>query len=317
MPKEEEIISVTPELIQEILPPRLVASKKGDNGIVLIVGGSGIYHGAPLLSTLAALRSGVDLVYTAVPKPNVAPLRSFSPNVIALPFANDRFTIGSAKQLLKILPKKPDVVAIGMGMAKEKKPESLIYMIKELKKMGAKLLLDASALIPEILESISGSNTIVTPHFGEYKRLFQKEENYKDITEMTTTVNLKEQTLNVYNLAKKYGITIILKGYNNIICNGSQPQKQQEQKKNEAIAVIRRTTPAMTVGGCGDVLSGVVAGLLTKMQDTFSASIAGVYLCGIAGSLAYQRVGLHMVATDLIEELPNAMKPFDKINSKP
>jgi len=314
MPKEEEIISVTPELIQEILPPRLVASKKGDNGIVLIVGGSGIYHGAPLLSTLAALRSGVDLVYTAVPKPNVAPLRSFSPNVIALPFANDRFTIGSAKQLLKILPKKPDVVAIGMGMAKEKKPESLIYMIKELKKMGAKLLLDASALIPEILESISGTNTIVTPHFGEYKRLFQKEENYKDITEMTTTVNLQEQTLNVYNLAKKYGITIILKGYNNIICNGSQPQKQQEQKKNEAIAVIRRTTPAMTVGGCGDVLSGVVAGLLTKMQDNFSASIAGVYLCGIAGSLAYQRVGLHMVATDLIEELPNAMKAFDKIN---
>jgi ADP-dependent NAD(P)H-hydrate dehydratase len=317
MPKEEEIISVTPELIQEILPPRLVASKKGDNGIVLIVGGSGIYHGAPLLSTLAALRSGVDLVYTAVPKPNVAPLRSFSPNVIALPFANDRFTIGSAKQLLKILPKKPDVVAIGMGMAKEKKPESLIYMIKELKKMGAKLLLDASALIPEILESISGTNTIVTPHFGEYKRLFQKEENYKDITEMTTTVNLQEQTLNVYNLAKKYGITIILKGYNNIICNGSQPQKQQEQKKNEAIAVIRRTTPAMTVGGCGDVLSGVVVGLLTKMQDNFSASIAGVYLCGIAGSLAYQRVGLHMVATDLIEELPNAMKPFDKINSNP
>jgi ADP-dependent NAD(P)H-hydrate dehydratase len=314
---EEEIISVTPELIQEILPPRLVASKKGDNGIVLIVGGSGIYHGAPLLSTLAALRSGVDLVYTAVPKPNVAPLRSFSPNVIALPFANDRFTIGSAKQLLKILPKKPDVVAIGMGMAIEKKPESLIYMINELKKMGAKLLLDASALIPEILEPISGTNTIVTPHFGEYKRLFQKEENYRNITEMTTTVDLQEQTLNVYNLAKKHGITIILKGYNNIICNGSQPQKQQEQKKEEAIAVIRRTTPAMTVGGCGDVLSGVVAGLLTKMQDTFSASIAGVYLCGIAGSLAYQRVGLHMVATDLIEELPNAMKPFDKINSKP
>ena len=73
----------------------------------------------------------------------------------------------------------------------------------------------------------------------------------------------------------------------------------------------------MTVGGCGDVLSGVVAGLLTKMQDTFSASIAGVYLCGIAGSLAHQRVGLHMVATDLIEELPNAMKPFDKIHYKP
>jgi ADP-dependent NAD(P)H-hydrate dehydratase len=89
----------------------------------------------------------------------------------------------------------------------------------------------------------------------------------------------------------------------------------QEKEKEEDIAVIKRTTPAMTVGGCGDVLSGVVAGLLTRIQDAFSASIAGVYLCGITGSLAYKRVGLHMVATDLIEELPNAMKPFDKINS--
>ena len=302
----EEIISVTPELIHDLIPPRLVSSKKGDNGIVLVVGGSGIYHGAPLLSTLSALRSGVDLVYTAVPKSVVTPLRSFSPNVIALPFSNDRFTISSAKQLLKILPKKPDVVAIGMGMIIEK-PESLVYMVKELKSMGTKLLLDASALIPEILESISGSNIIVTPHLGEYKRLFQKEENYNEIVDTTTT--LQEQTSNVYKLAKKYGITIILKGYNDIICKGSQQQK--------TIAVIKRTTPAMTVGGCGDVLSGVVAGMLTKMQDVFSASIVGVYLSGIAADLAYQRVGLHMVATDLIEELPNAMKPFDKIISKP
>lgn len=92
---------------------------------------------------------------------------------------------------------------------------------------------------------------------------------------------------------KKYGITIILKGYNDIICNGNERQQQ-------GIAVIRRSTPAMTVGGCGDVLSGVVSALLTKMQDTFSASIAGVYLSGIAADLAYQRVGLHMAATDLI-----------------
>jgi ADP-dependent NAD(P)H-hydrate dehydratase len=57
----EQIILVTPKVIQELLPPRLVSSKKGDNSIVLVVSGSGIYHGAPLLSTLAALRSGVDL----------------------------------------------------------------------------------------------------------------------------------------------------------------------------------------------------------------------------------------------------------------
>jgi NAD(P)H-hydrate epimerase len=315
---EKKIISVTPDLIHQILPARLVSSRKGDNGIVLILGGSGIYHGAPLLSTLSALRSGVDLVYTAIPKSNVAALRSFSPNIIALPFPNDEFTIGSAKYLLNILPKKPDVVSIGMGM-NIAKPASLLYIIKELKKIGSKLLLDASALIPEIIEDISGTNTIVTPHLGEYKRLFQKEQDYfgrtmdATVTPRTKTT-LKELALNVYRVAKKYGITIILKGYYNIICNGEYTQQVQQQKH---IAVIKRTTPAMTVGGCGDVLSGVVAGLLTKVLDPFSASIAGVYLTGMAGDLAYQRVGLHMVATDLIEQLPNTMKPFDKTISEP
>ena len=304
----EEIISVTAELIQAIVPPRLVSSKKGDNGIVLVIGGSGIYHGAPLLSTLAALRSGVDFVYTAVPKSNIVPTRSFSPNVIVLPLPTDRFTIGSAKQLIKILPKKPDVVVIGMGMAIGK-PESLVYIVKEFKRMGTKLLLDASALIPEILEHILGSNTVITPHPGEYKRLFQKEKNYEEITNTKTTTTIQEQTSNVCKLARKYGITIILKGYDDIICNGGIKKEQQQQ----SIAVIRRTTPAMTVGGCGDVLSGVVAGLFAKMQDAFSASVAAVYLSGMAADLAYQRVGLHMVATDIIDELPNATKPFDKI----
>ena len=312
---EKQIISVTSQLIQQISPPRLVSSRKGDNGIVLIIGGSGIYHGAPLLSTLSALRSGVDLVYTAVPKSNVAILRSFSPNIIVLPFPRDDFTVRSAKYALRILPKKPDVVAIGMGM-KLATPESLKYTLKELKKDGTKLVLDASALIPEILEDISGTNTIVTPHLGEYRRLFQKSQNPDETvsatTATTTTSTLKEDALKVYSTAKKYGITIILKGYYNIISDGGDTQRGQKH-----IAIIKRTTPAMTVGGCGDILSGVVAGLFSKMSDAFSASIMGVYLTGIAGELAYQKVGLHMVATDLIEQLPTAMKPFDKIISSP
>jgi NAD(P)H-hydrate epimerase len=68
----------------------------------------------------------------------------------------------------------------------------------------------------------------------------------------------------------------------------------------------------MTVGGTGDVLSGVVAGLLAKLEP-FDASMLGVYFNGVAGNLAYKRVGLHMLATDLIEDLPNAFKPFDRI----
>lgn len=292
-----EIISVTPKLIKELTPSRLISSRKGDNGIVLVVGGSEIYHGAPLLSSIAALRAGVDLVYTAVPKSNVGVTRAFSPNLIVLPLPSDKLTIGSTKRLMRILPKRTNTAAIGMGMSLER-PKALIHLIDELKSMETKLLLDASSLIPEVLPHISGTNTVVTPHYGEYKRLFGQE------NDIGSEIKLEEQISNVHKLARKYGITIILKGYNNIICDGSQ---------HERTAVIRRTTPAMTVGGCGDVLSGVVAGLLTKMQP-FDASILGVYLNGMAAYQSYQKIGLHMIATDLIDELPTAMKPFDAID---
>ena len=105
---------------------------------------------------------------------------------------------------------------------------------------------------------------------------------------------------NVHNLAKEHGITIILKGSINIISDGEQ------------IAVIKRSTPAMTVGGTGDVLSGL-AGLLAKMKP-FEATVVAIYINGIAGALAFQRTGLHMIATDLIDNLPMAMKQFDKIS---
>jgi ADP-dependent NAD(P)H-hydrate dehydratase len=88
---------------------------------------------------------------------------------------------------------------------------------------------------------------------------------------MQKTTTLQEQTSNVYRLAKKYGITIILKGYNYIICNANERQQQ-------GIAVIRRSTPAMTVGGCGDILSGVVSALLTKTQDTFLPEWAKLHI---------------------------------------
>ena len=68
----------------------------------------------------------------------------------------------------------------------------------------------------------------------------------------------------------------------------------------------------MTVGGTGDVLSGLTAGLLSKMNP-FDASILGVYFNGVAGNLVYDQRGLHMVATDLLEALPDALKPFDVI----
>jgi NAD(P)H-hydrate epimerase len=284
------MITVSSKLIKDFVVPRLAYSKKGDNGTVLVVGGSRIYHGAPLLASMAALRAGCDLVYTAVPRSNIVAARSASPNIIALPLPDDKLTIGSANRLVSMMPKKPDTAAIGMGMSIAK-PEALLVLIKHLKDYGIKLLLDASALIPESLQEILGTNAIVTPHPGEYKRIFGED--------MGTTE--KERISNVDRLSKKYGITIILKGSTNLISSA-----------DGRIAVVKRSTPAMTVSGTGDVLSGLTAALLTKLKS-FDASILGVYFNGLAASLSYKRLGLHLVATDLIEDLPAAMKTFDKI----
>jgi NAD(P)H-hydrate epimerase len=285
-------VTVTSNLIKKIVMPRIRSSKKGDNGIVLIVGGSRKYHGAPILASMAALRSGTDLVYSAMPRSILVAVRCFSPNIIALPIPDDKLTVGSVNKLIRTIPKNADSAAIGMGMSIAKS-EALLSLIRQLKNDGTKLLLDASALIPDVLKEISGTNTIITPHVGEYKRIFSGD-NIGDIrTE-------KERISNVHRLAKKYGIIILLKGSIDIISDG------------ENVALNKLHNCAMTVGGTGDVLSGLTAGFLTKLKP-FDASILGVYFNGVAGNLVYNRIGLHMVASDLIDSLPKAIKPFDLI----
>jgi len=203
--KLANITTVTAKLVKNLVVPRIVTSRKGDNGIALIVGGSRIYHGAPVLASIAALRAGTDLVFTAIPRSNVIPVRAYSPDFIVLPLPDDKLTIGVTNRIMALLPKKPDAAAIGMGMSIAK-PEALVSLIRQLRKDNVKLLLDASALIPEILGEISGTGTIVTPHRGEYNRLFGKNNDTNEDVQVSA----------VQTLAKHYGITIVLKGSINI-----------------------------------------------------------------------------------------------------
>lgn len=281
------LIRINESVIKKNTIPRKISSRKGDNGIVLVVGGSRIYHGAPILASIAALRVGTDLVYTAVPKSNVNVTRTASPNLIVLPLSDERLTVGSSFKLIKSMPKRVNSAAIGMGLNIAKK-EALSTLIRKLLENETKLVLDASTLIPEILPIITNTQSIITPHGGEYMRIFSTELKEK----------LEDQIEEVVKMSKEHGVTIILKGWNNIISDGKQ------------VAVIERSTPAMTVGGTGDVLAGLVGGLFCKM-DSFNASCSGVYFNGKAAELAYNKVGLHMMATDLLENLPEIMKKFD------
>lgn len=284
------VTTINLPLAKKMMPPRKASSKKGDNGTVLVAGGSRFYHGAPIFTSMAALRAGTDIVYTAVPRSIITEVRCFSPALIALPLPDDRLTVGAANRLAAMLSKKPDAAAIGMGMSIAG-PKAIVALVKKLRERGTeKMLLDASALIPEILPEIANTDTVVTPHAGEYRRLFGEEPGKDE----------KERIASVSAIAKKHGITVLLKGPADIISDG------------KSTGINRTHNCAMTVGGTGDALAGITAGLMCK-APTFEAALLAAYFNGLAGNLAFNRVGLHMTSEDLLEDLPVAMKRFDAI----
>jgi NAD(P)H-hydrate epimerase len=285
-----ETQTLSSAIIQNFIPSRKSNSRKGDNGIVLVIGGSYFYHGAPVLSSLAALRCGTDLVYTCVPKINVTPTRAISPNLIVIPLVDQKLTLGAVKKLVGALPRNLHSATIGMGLAIQEK-NSLLHLVKSLLDRDVRLSLDASALIPEVLPILAHKNVVVTPHAGEFKRLFG---------DIPSDSNIERIKL-VEENALKYGITVLLKGPTDIISDG------------KITYLCEKNTPAMTVGGTGDVLSGLVAGLLSTNRNSLESAAAASYICGLAGKEVQEKLGLHMTSMDLIDSIPAAMKPFDKI----
>jgi len=282
--------NLTLAIVKKFIPPRKSISRKGDNGIVLVVGGSYIYHGAPILSSIAALRCGTDLVYTSVPKINVTPTRAISPNLIVIPLVDQKLTRGAVTKLLGALPHNLHSATIGMGLAIQDK-NALLYFVKSLLDRDVRLSLDASALIPEVLPLLANKNIVVTPHAGEFKRLFGEPPS-----------NSKNQRVKIVEkYAKMHGITVLLKGATDVISNGTTTY------------LYEKKIPAMTVGGTGDVLSGLVAGLLSKNRNSLESAAAATFINGLAGKAVQKKLGLHMTSMDLLDEIPTAMKPFDKI----
>jgi NAD(P)H-hydrate epimerase len=177
-----------------------------------------------------------------------------------------------------------------MGLAIQER-NALLLLVKSLLDRDVRLSLDASALIPEVLPLLANKNVVVTPHAGEFKRLFGESPSNSKIER----IKLVEKN------AKEHGITVLLKGATDVISNGSTTY------------LYEKKIPAMTVGGTGDVLSGLIAGLLAKNRNTLESAAAAAFINGLAGKAVQKKLGLHMTSMDLLDEIPNVMKPFDKI----
>lgn len=286
---QEALTYVGPGELSVYYPRPAKKSHKGDNGIVLIIGG-GPYIGAPALSGLAALRTGVDLVYIATPKRSWESIATFSPNFIVKDLHDEILTKKDIPSLEELLEKCTGVIlGPGLGTAQETE-EAIIPLIKHITMKKKPLVLDADAIKPvsENLSVIKNTTTVITPHVGEFKKL----------TGITLSADLDIRINTVKQWATKIGVTLFLKGYIDILSDGSSVK--QNKVHNEA----------MTVGGTGDVLAGIIGALLSKGVKPFDAVRAAAFLIGEAGNEAFQKKSYGLLATDIIDEIPNVLKKY-------
>jgi hydroxyethylthiazole kinase-like uncharacterized protein yjeF len=285
IPPEAEIYA-GPGDVEDVTVPRLPEAHKGDFGRLLVIGGSETYSGAPALVALAALRTGVDLVFVAAPEKTALSIASFSPNLITVRLAGDHLNESNVA-ILKPHIERSNCIAMGPGLGTHsdtiKAVQRILSILGEKRKPA---LIDADAI--KAMGKIANKAkfpVVVTPHAGEFQILSGN----------APSSDMKTRADEVRSLATALGGAVLLKGHVDIVSDG------------ERVKLNRTGNPAMTVGGTGDVLSGVVAGLMAQGVPEFSASVAGAFINGAAGDLAMVEFGDHLAPTDLIHLIPKVM----------
>jgi len=291
IPPEAEVY-VGPGDLVAYVEPRPMKTKKGDRGRVLVIGGSETYSGAPALASLAALRAGTDLVYVASPEEAARTIASFSPDLIVVKLKGESLSPSNLEQLRPWI-ERADVVALGPGLGlRDETVEAVAEIISTLKELKKRAVIDADAL-----KAIKGSRlydrVVITPHAGEFKTFFGVE----------VSQNPQERIGQVVEQAGKCDCTVLLKGYFDVVSDGKR------------FKLNKSGNPGMAVGGTGDVLTGIVASLMVRLEP-FKAAYIGALVNGLAGTLAYEKYGERLVATDLVERIPEAMMNPVEIFSK-
>lgn len=261
-------------------------SHKGTRGHLLIVAGTRGMMGAAQLCAQAALRSGVGLLSVHVPTFGAAIMQSNVPEAMCLIDDNESFITSVA------VPEKASALCIGPGLGKNELTAQMLE--KLLGESELPVLIDADALNiisdnPGLL-SLINERHILTPHPGEFDRLFGEHDNSFD---QLRTLQMKAQELKT---------TIVLKGaYTRIaLADGT-------------VWFNSTGNPGMGKGGSGDALSGIIGALLSQGYDVKTASILGVFVHGLAGDIAREQLGLFgMTATGIIDQIPKAFQEVKK-----
>ncbi len=272
--------------VSDVIPERLRAAHKRDNGHVLVIAGSNPMPGAALLAVMAAMRSGVGLVTLAAPKEVCRLVLTRLPEAICVPLdAPDGYLASEHAHAVLEAAVTCDSAVIGPGLGF--RPSVREFLDRLWSHWELPSVIDADALnaiaagVP-----VPGCEFVMTPHPGEMGRLM-------DCSAAEVQHN-RFQT--VRQAVEKFGGTVVLKGPHTIIGDVDQP-----------LAVNATGNSGMASAGMGDVLSGIVGALLAQDLPPYCAASAAVYLHGHAGDLAADKIGpVGFLASDVASLLPEA-----------
>lgn len=273
-------------ILKSVYKKRPLWSRKHDFGNLLIVGGSKLYPTTPILAALAAYRAGVDWVTVAAPEEACRTIASYSPNIMVHPLEGDFLDKKHVDELLD-LTKRRTAVAIGGGLTRS--GTVLDAVVKFLEGVDLPGVIDDDAIyaVARKKEVLKNKRFVILPHSFEFYIL----------SGVKVSTDLKERVESVKKIASELKTTILLKGHVDVISNG------KETKLN------RTGTPYMTKAGFGNTLAGICAAILARGVDVFTSACAAAFVNGRAGEIAAKIFHEGMLPTDLIEFIPDAIRP--------
>ncbi len=259
-------------------------SHKGNFGKVLVVGGSEDYTGSPAIVALSALRAGADLTEIIAPRRAADICAGFSPEIITKAVQGEELN-PNAFHLIKTESQKYNVMTLGNGI--KTGYEQTVLVNKILKEVEMKIVLDADAIKVADVDKL-GKNMVITPNSNEFKILF-KEEPSKD---------LEKRIKQVYEKARQFNTTILLKGHVDIISNG------------ENTFLNKTNSVYMTKGGTGDSLAGITAAMLCQNNNLVEAAAAAAFINGYTGRMIAKKEREAFSVMHLIDNIGNTINKW-------
>ena len=272
--------------VLSILPERDPFGHKGTFGKVLLLCGSRGFTGAAYLAAMGALRSGAGLVYLGVPESIYAieAVKLNEPVVFPLPDKEGKLSAEAIPQILNRLPAM-DAILIGCGLGIS---EGTLAVVKAaLENAACPVVLDADGInvLSGHMDILRGRQypTILTPHDGEFRRVGGSVGD--------------DRMASAGVFASEFGCVLLLKGHRTCITDGQTGY------------VNGTGNPGMAVGGSGDVLAGILTGLLGQGIEPLKAAACAAWLHGAAGDLCASELGQYaMLPTDMLSALPRLLK---------